>query len=331
MDKRVSLHDVAERAGVALSTASNALNSRGRVADTTRQRVQAVADELGYLPHPAARGLRVGRSRLIGVAVRMYLDAPDLYPADIYYGVLITACSTTASKRGYALALLPQQSLELAAELPLAAIIVTDTEANDPALEHAYTLGIPVVTDYRADDHRASVVVDADVPAAVSMVNDHLIDAGAQHPGLLSTEPVNTTFAEQWEKAHAAWCDKQGFDLIVERGSTTDVDHLAAAATRMWNAGCDAVVGVPIGSGTALLATATALGKRVPADVLIAAVDENPDLALTDPPLTTVGLDPVATAVQGTNLVLDVIEGKVEPPLELFIPAYLNVRASSQR
>ena len=330
-DKRVGLHDVASRAEVALSTASNALNGRGRVAATTRDRVRAVADELGYLPHPVARGLRVGRSRMIGVAVRMYLDEPDRYPADIYYGLLITACSTTASRRGYALALLPQQALDVVADLPLAAIIVTDTETNDPALEHAHTLGIPVITDYRPDDSRSAVVVDADVPAAVSMVNDHLVEAGARRVGLLSIEPGDNAFAAQWEKSHAGWCDKHGFDLTVDRGPAIDVDRLEAAATRLWNAGCDAVVGIPIGSGLALLDAAAALGKRVPADVLVAAVDENPDLAISDPPLTTVGLDPVATAVQGTNLVIDVIEGKVQPPVELFVPGHLNVRASTQR
>ncbi|MEO8329709.1 MAG: LacI family DNA-binding transcriptional regulator, partial [Candidatus Nanopelagicales bacterium] len=98
VDRRVCLADVANQAGVALSTASNALNNRGRVAEATRMKVQTVAHELGYLPNPTARGLRGGRSRLIGVALRVYMDAPDLYPSDIYYGMLIAACTTTASK-----------------------------------------------------------------------------------------------------------------------------------------------------------------------------------------------------------------------------------------
>ena len=330
VDPRVSLTEVATKAGVALSTASNALNDRGRVSATTRARVRAVALELGYQANPVARGLRVGRSRLIGVALREYTNVPDLYPADAYYGLLITASTSTASQRGYALALLPDAQLDLASELPLEAIIVADTSVDDPLLDHAYTLGIPVITDYRPDDPRATVMVDSDVQGGVVLINNHLADAGAKRIALLSVVSRTTHFINRWEQAHARWCEQRGVELIVGHGSSEDPEQLYDAAVQLLQTGCDAVVSIPLGSGPALLAGAAALGKRVPDDLLLAIVDEDPGLARTDPPLTTLGLDPVGTAVQGTHLVIDVIEEKVTPPVELLIPAVLMVRESTQ-
>jgi DNA-binding LacI/PurR family transcriptional regulator len=330
-DRRVGLQDVATRAGVALSTASNALTGKGRVSTTTRERVRQAAHELGYLPNPAARGLRVGRSRLIGVATRMYVDAPDLYPQDVYYAILIATSAMTASSRGYALALLPSTQADIAEELPLAAMIVTDSAPDDPAVEMAHTLGIPVVTDYRPNDGRSTVTVDVDVAGAVDLVNGHLLAAGAQRIGLLSVDPPSTSFAVRWDLYHKKWCQERGHVLVVERAASTEAPEIARAAGLLWDAGCDALVGMPIGSGPVLVAEAAKRGRKVPQDVLVAVVDDDPDLGHTDPPITAVGLDPVRSAVEGTNLVIDVIEEKVRPPAELFVDAQLVVRESTQR
>src|SRR5690348_2959843 len=54
----VRLKDIAERAGVSIKTASNALNGLPHVRESTRERVLALADELGYRPNLSARGLK---------------------------------------------------------------------------------------------------------------------------------------------------------------------------------------------------------------------------------------------------------------------------------
>ncbi|PZS00214.1 MAG: LacI family transcriptional regulator, partial [Candidatus Nephthysia bennettiae] len=65
---RPRLRDVAERAGVAVSTASRALN-RGSVSDSLRTRVLAAAGELGYRPHSQALSLRTGATKTVGFLV----------------------------------------------------------------------------------------------------------------------------------------------------------------------------------------------------------------------------------------------------------------------
>ena len=74
MAGRPTIRDVAELAGVHPGTASRALDPRleGRIAAATAERVRAAARRLGYVPDPAARTLRAGRSAVVGVVV------PDL-------------------------------------------------------------------------------------------------------------------------------------------------------------------------------------------------------------------------------------------------------------
>jgi len=320
---RITLADVAAAARVATSTASDALNQRGRMAESTRERVHQKARELGYLPNPSARGLRVGSSRLIGVALRMHLDAPDMYPRDLYYSQLITATSTSAVDRGYAVALLPAHDLDVAGDLPLAGLIVTDSDVVSETVERAYALGVPVITDLREGDNRAAAVVDVDFPRAIALANDHLAANGAQRIGLIAFAPRDTYFAHNWERHHALWCAETRNDCIIRRAGSGDIKELALAVNELVQAGCDGIVLLPTGAGPEVLKILNDMGKQVPDDVLVLAVDEDPTLAATRPSLTTISLDPIRSATEGMDLVIDVIEGKVPLPASFFVPPIL--------
>jgi LacI family transcriptional regulator len=76
---RVTLKDVARAAGVSTTTASVVLTNKRegvRVAESTRQRVQAVADQLGYAPNGLARGLRTRRTAWIGFLSEQVTTTP---------------------------------------------------------------------------------------------------------------------------------------------------------------------------------------------------------------------------------------------------------------
>ena len=68
---KVTLRDVAKAAGVGVSTASYVLNESGlhKVSAETCQRIREVAEKLNYTPNAIARGLRSGKSYLVGVMV----------------------------------------------------------------------------------------------------------------------------------------------------------------------------------------------------------------------------------------------------------------------
>ncbi len=76
----VSMRDVAAAASVSVGTVSNVLNSPGKVSPATVARVQAAIDQLGFVRNDAARQLRAGRSRCVGMVV---LDVGNPFFTDI--------------------------------------------------------------------------------------------------------------------------------------------------------------------------------------------------------------------------------------------------------
>lgn len=90
---RVTLRDVACRAGVSVRTVSNVVNDYRYVAAHTRERVQAAIAELGYRPNLAARQLRTGQRLLIRL-VLPELDSP-------YFAEIAAATARAAEQRGW--------------------------------------------------------------------------------------------------------------------------------------------------------------------------------------------------------------------------------------
>lgn len=88
-----TLRDVAYAAGVAVSTASRALNNSGYVGENTRQRVLQAARELSYVPNSMARGLHSGQTRTVGVIVTTILDP--------FYAAVVTGIQQVLGARGY--------------------------------------------------------------------------------------------------------------------------------------------------------------------------------------------------------------------------------------
>ncbi|WP_264158700.1 LacI family DNA-binding transcriptional regulator [Cellulomonas iranensis] len=86
------MHDVAQLAGVSNKTVSNVVNDHPHVSPETRARVQRAIDELGYRPNLSARGLRSGRTGVIGLAV------PQLRQP--YFAELADAVIAAAERRG---------------------------------------------------------------------------------------------------------------------------------------------------------------------------------------------------------------------------------------
>lgn len=100
MAKQVRIKDVAERAGVSTATVSMVLNNVDRVRTTasTRERILAAADELGYRPNTVARGLRTQRTHMIGFISDEIATTP-------YAGQMIQGAQDAALKAGYMLLL----------------------------------------------------------------------------------------------------------------------------------------------------------------------------------------------------------------------------------
>ena len=90
---KITINDIAKKAGVAKSTVSRVLNGTNNVKPETRETIQAIIEETGYQPSEVARGLSTSKSNVIGVII------PNA--ASNFFGRILEGISEVAEKRGY--------------------------------------------------------------------------------------------------------------------------------------------------------------------------------------------------------------------------------------
>jgi len=174
----VSVRDVAARASVSVGTVSNVLNRPERVAGPTIALVHAAIAELGFVRNEAARQLRVGASRTIGLVV---LDAGNPFFAD-----LARATQDRAAESGYSVILGNSDErsereagyLDLFEQQRVRGVLISPFGDATERLRQLRDRGIPAVLVDRtsADDSFSSVSVD-DV-AGGRLAVDHLLELG---------------------------------------------------------------------------------------------------------------------------------------------------------
>ena len=80
----VTVKDIAREAGVSHSTVSRALHSSNLIANETIERIQQIANEMGYSPSAAARALKTNRSQVLGVVLS---SVDDPFFSEILQGI----------------------------------------------------------------------------------------------------------------------------------------------------------------------------------------------------------------------------------------------------
>lgn len=320
-----TLADIARAAEVSTATVSHALNGTGRIAEATRRRVRETATRLGYgTPHAP-------RSRNLGIAVTTFPTAWN-YAEIAYFSRALTAATSAAHARGYALTTLPA---DRAADdswhsLAVDGMLIMDSPRGDPMVHALRARGIPLVFDGVPGDPRpGDHWVDNDHEATTREVLDHLAASGARRIALQSGSG-GEHYARAVTAAYEQWCAEHGapalvvpFDVADERGH--GFDALLSGPER-----ADAVYAAYDPGGRQLLAAAARLGLRVPGDLRVVCASEDPGYAATDPPVSTVTLDPERTARAAVGLLADLVEGAAaRTPGPVTVPAALLVRASS--
>lgn len=289
-----SLIEVAKAAGVSRQTVSNVVNAPDRVRPETRERVEAVIEELGYQPNASARNLRRQRSHLIGV---------DLAPSgpDEVSPVLerfVHALSEAAARVGFHVLIFPRTHDPLTSHVPLHqtrtvdGFVLVDTHHHDPRVATLAEHRIPFVTFGRTAcdiDHDA---VDVDGAAGAGAVAGELARAGCVRPAYVAwpeSSLVGETrlrgFLDGWEAAG----HNPGDVAVLRRHNRVEdgVDAVGALAA-LPGPFPDAIATVSDLLAVGVLRGLRTHGLTVGEDVRLIGFDDAPIAAHLDPPLTTV-------------------------------------------
>ena len=195
MSESVSVLDVAARAGVSVGTVSNVLNRPERVAPATRDRVMQAISELGFVRNEAARQLRAGRSRTVGLVV---LDVGNPFFTDLAAGA-----ESVAESAGLSLVLCnsnddtrrEQHYLSILNEQRAYGILITPVGNQTAMIGEIRRHGTPVVlVDRGARSRQCSVSVNDRIGGDLAVA--HLVDAGHERIGFVGG-PLSINQVEQ--------------------------------------------------------------------------------------------------------------------------------------
>ncbi|HVL97116.1 MAG TPA: LacI family DNA-binding transcriptional regulator [Solirubrobacteraceae bacterium] len=314
----VTSRDVAERAGVSQSTVSLVLSGKaaGRVSARTVAAVEAAARELGYRPNAAARTLRTGRTRALGLVV------PDV--TNPFFGLLLRGAQSAARRHGYTVALV---DVERDPDARRSSLHALHSAAVDGYLTFEVDLGA-VVPGWSEPTvaieawEGAAPKVRLDVEGGVQAAARHLLALGHARIGRLRSMHPAETFAAR----DRALAEVLG-EIPTERAEH-DIDDARRAALRLLAHGVTAVLcdDDVIAGGLYLAARET--GTRIPADVSVVGFDDLDIARLVEPPLTTVAVHPEAFGAAAVERLLQEMEGEPGPDL-IVAPTDLVVREST--
>ena len=343
--RRATLRDIAESLDLSINTVSRALADKDGPGETTRQRIKAEAERLGYVPNTMARSLVAGNARTIGLVITN--------PANPFYARLISAIEERCRTYGYAVMLMVTED-RLSDELRATEELmrwgvdgVLGVPVQDGA-EHWVRLrrsGTPVVLLNRALTGFESSLVGVDYYAGAKEAAEHALSVGSPEIHLIE-EGLEVTAVTERIRGFSDVLHEQGLD------PSTRITRLAGASdaapgtpftpARACELALDLIPGLPRGTTLLVSNDYDAVGiyraldiheMSCPGDLRVVGFGDHAFSAYLNPPLTTVRLPAAEVGTAGVDRLLTLLSSDdpsedTDPTTTLIAPELL-VREST--
>ncbi|MFE7572985.1 LacI family DNA-binding transcriptional regulator [Streptomyces sp. NPDC057539] len=286
--RKVTINDVARSAGVSRQTVSRALNDKGEIDGSTKQRVLDAARELGYRPSRFARGLVRQDTTTIGLVI------PDLL--NPFFTEVAAAALEAARARGWHVVVYDTAD-RADEELGTLEVVASQVDAvvgyfscSEDELE-LFTRGVPVVLIGREHHSARFSSIRIDGEEGVHAAIGHLVAAGHKRVGMLDHDGrAEPSIRREWfTKAAAAY----GIDAGRVVGADQSADGGGAALRTLLATHPDVTAVLTFNDIIAIgvLREARRLGRSVPGELAVIGFDGLQLGALVEPPLSSVALD----------------------------------------
>lgn len=332
--RRPGIQDVAEEAGVSITTVSHALNDRGRVLAETRKKVLEAATRLGYTANVHAQRLATGSNQTIALQVSGY--GTNIVGVDsAYYIELLNGASATALAAGFMPMLTPPELHEGLADLQVDGALIVDPTGREPLIASIAEGGGAVVTAGRPLTHRDQIMgwVDNDLTALATLVLDHLGEEGYRRPAVM-TGPKNRSYSADTIKAYNRWCAEAGIEPVVASMRGNPTAEMAIRASRALLESDDPPDSIYASFDVFALGAMRAadeMGIKVPEELGIVATVDSEALRSASIPLTAIETHPRRIGAESIRLLISLITGELEAPQSVTVPAELKIRRSTSR
>lgn len=329
---RVTVHDVARRAGVSQPTVSLVIsgNPTARVAPATRERVLSAVRELGYRPNVLARGLVQSRSYSLGIVI------PDL--RNPFFIDVVSGAERVAADEGFAVLLC--NAMEVPAQRHVEALrgrqidgIIIDA-LGAASLPDEALAGINVVLIDEPENVHRGVVSDA--PAAGRLAAEHLLALGHRRLGVLGPASDAWGFRMR-ERGFLQTLRAAGVGVDSEwlrrapatvAGGYTAMQALLAATSGSDAARPTALFCLSDLMALGALKACAEAGVAVPRQLSIVGCDDIETARLVTPALTTVAVPARELGARAARMLIRLLRGETVPPAKP-LPVRLVVRGST--
>lgn len=329
--------DVAAAVGVSRSAVSFAFNSPQRIATSTRDRILAVAKEMGYAPNTLARMLQAGQTQSLGVLLPQNLAKIMENP---YYARFLMGVGQICDQEGFTLLLTPPLRDSMLKAIPYAAVdgfVVCGLETDRGEVAELVRRNIPfVLVDSDPQENVPSVDVD-DEGGARNVVR-HLLDLGHRRLAVLSIDPGPERAVRGYRGplgrrmagivAALAEAGMTMDDVILVEVPATRADGFRAAKAVMADYAPTAIVALSDVLAFGVVDALHDLGVAVPDEVSVAGFDDLTEAAWLRPRLTTVRQAIATKGRTAADYLISAIRGEDQHPHQL-LSTSLIVRDST--
>lgn len=301
-----TISDVAAQAGVSKAAASQALSGKGRISPATRDRIAEAATALGYRPSSTAQNLSSARAGVVGLLLPAHSENLP-FSHQLALGALIASEQFRSTIR-----ILSPELVAAGGPIPrLDGCVIVDPVLTDERVGTVLNWGLPSVCVEPAQNEFPSpnAVLTSRHEIAVTELLDHLRDRGAQSIALPLPE-LGTRWTEDYLRGASAWSARTNTRVThipvpaeSEAGDPTIAHSIVAIESSF-----DAAIFVSDRAALAAAFAATAAGRQVGSDFLLASYLDSGYLTAVEPGITAMNLDPSGLGGAAVTLLHEVIE-----------------------
>ncbi len=339
MSKRVTLKQVAARAGVSYQTVSKVINGHVGTSEATAKRIRQAVDELGYRPHHIARSLRSQRTRTIGYS---WSNFPADQPNPIL-NQLLQSMLYAAESRDYYLLSFPffeDQGYQtdsygmLFDTRRVDGFIISSVEYDDPRASYLIDRKIPFVAFGRSNPDWEFPYIDVDGSLGLAMATEHLLEQGHRRIAILA-----------WPEESRIGTDRlAGYLQAMEANGIIPLEHWIARGESCFEFGLEAsrrwlqsprdqrptaILALNDSMAIGAMNAANEAGLQIGPDLSIVGFDDAPLVRYLSPPLSSVRQPTWEVGERVIEMMIAVLEGEPLAENQILLPPELIIRESS--
>ncbi len=326
--KRVTIADVAKKAGVSISTVSYALSNKRPISEETRNRIQRAIEELNYRPNAAAKRLASGEvSKNIGFVLPLVM--PEMTGLEMKF---ISGAANIINQADYAFILLahsdrnPENLVRFAQSGLVDGFILLEVYMQDDRVDMLQQEDIPFVLIGRCADNAGLNYVDVDIKQGMEQTFNHLVGLGHRSIAYLHKDDTDYGFAVRSLQEYHAACERYSIPplplpcaLSPEDGEITTKmlldQHPGTTAAVVWS-------DIPT---LGVVQAIQEYGLKIPDDFYIICQEHSiiSDLASFVPPIIDIKADEMAA--QAAHLMIELLENRDITQPQILIPPRLSL------